>query len=87
MTAGGVSVCRLTVAGEADGPASSPVVVDLYTSGELARRCGRGLGSGDLIEVHGELAPLRSSASRPEIRAAEVKLWEKVSGRSLASSA
>jgi hypothetical protein len=82
-TAGGVRVCRLVVVKEADGPASSPVRVGLYTKGDLARRCAGNLREGDLIEGLGELAARRgaSSARYPEILVPDapenMKLYER----------
>ena len=84
-TAGGVRVCRLIVVKEADGPASSPVRVGLFTKGDLARRCAGKLREGDLIEGHGELAARRgdskSGASYPEVLVADapenVRLFER----------
>jgi hypothetical protein len=86
-TIGGTPICRLTVATEAPGPASSPVVVALYIAGDLARRCLRGLGTGDLIEGFGDLRPLRKAARWPEVVAEDVKLREEVSGRASAARA
>ena len=84
-TSGGVRVCRLVVVKEADGPASSPVRVRLYTKGELARRCAGNLREGDLIEGLGELGARRSDsksgASYPEVLVPDapenVRLYER----------
>lgn len=78
MTLGGVRVCRLIVVKGADGPASSPVRVALYTKGELARRCASGLREGDLIEGLGELRSRRARPiGYPEIAIHDVKLFER----------
>lgn len=80
-TSAGVPVCRMLVAKEASGPASSPTTVSLYTKGDLARRCGTKLGKGDLVEGIGDLGPMRRRARVPEVIAESVKLFEAVSGR------
>lgn len=51
-TAGGVMVCRFTLASER-GPASNPVLTTVYVVGALARSCAA-LGEGDLVCVRGE---------------------------------
>jgi hypothetical protein len=61
---GGVAVCRMTVAGEANGPASSPPIADLYLTGPEATRCVRGLHEGDLIATAGTVRLLRGSGGR-----------------------
>jgi hypothetical protein len=84
-TLDGVTVCRLVVVKRAAGPASSPARVGLYLKGELAKRCGRGLHEGDLIEAFGELGNRpRASKARPrypEVVVADapdrVKLYER----------
>lgn len=84
-TLGGVTVCRVVVVKREAGPASNPARVGLYLTGELARRCRRGLHEGDLIEASGELAP-RRPGSRAQPRYPEVvvpdvsgavKLWQR----------
>jgi hypothetical protein len=80
-TAAGTEVCRLVVTQRAAGPASSPVQIGLYVKGELAKRCCRGLGEGDLIEAFGQLGRMRSKAKRPELVGTDVKLWEKAGAR------
>jgi len=73
---GGVAVCRIPVIGEADGPASEPPTVSLYTSGDEAERCAGGLNVGDFIEGVGVLGPKRKKALGQEIVVdKEVKLW------------
>lgn len=82
MTLGGMPICRMVVVGKAEGPASSPPQVALYTKDDLARRCGRGLGEGDLIEAFGLMpAQQRSKARYPEFIPEDVKLWEKAAVR------
>ena len=75
-TSGGQAVCRLTVARKAAGPTSSPVIVNLYIKGDLARRCHRKLNSGELIEALGELAPMRRGARFSEVIAESVSRFE-----------
>ena len=86
-TSAGTPVCRLIVSKDAEGPASSPVLVGLYLKGELARRCLRGLGVGDLIEAVGDLGPMRERARLPEVLVGDVKLRERASGRAQAVGA
>jgi len=71
MRADGMAVCRLVVVKRAAGPASSPARVGLYMTGELARRCKRGLHEGYLIEAFGELAA-RRGGSKAEPKYPEV---------------
>jgi hypothetical protein len=81
---GGVEVCRLIVVNEAAGPVSSPPRVGLYLTGELARRCRKGLGEGDLIRVLGNLGTRRPGSKVPDYPEVvvdddpeNVKLWER----------
>ena len=66
-SSGGVAVCRILVVGEAEGPASEPPTVSLYTSGEEAERCANGLNVGDFIEGIGVVGPKRRKALGQEI--------------------
>ena len=80
-TAEGAELCRLTVIGEAAGPASRPPRVSLYIrNGEgspeglrpdEARRCGFNLSAGDVIEAEGDIGPERDGARRQEILVTE----------------
>jgi hypothetical protein len=84
---GGVGVCRLTVIGDAAGPASRPPRVTLYIKDggcpeegymlqpDESRRCAFNLGVGDLIQAVGNLGPERDKVDRQEVIVTEpVKL-------------
>jgi single-stranded DNA-binding protein len=86
QSAGGVTVCRFTVATDA-GPATNPVVMAVYVQGDcsagggdnLAIRCAR-LLPGDLVRVRGEQRQRYRECGRlryPEVStlAREVKLF------------
>jgi hypothetical protein len=76
-------ICRITVVGDAQGPASRPPRVNLYIKdggepekGRLlrpdeARRCRYNLRIGDLILAVGDLGPERERASRQEVIVSE----------------
>lgn len=78
-TAGGVTVCRLVVVKRAAGPASSPTRVGLYMTGELAKRCKKGLHEGYLIEAFGQLGNRRRS-SKAEPKYPEVVVGDAFNG-------
>jgi hypothetical protein len=86
----GVGVCRITVIGEAPGPASSPPRVTFYVKDggfpedghplrvDEARRCVAALHVGDVVELIGNVGPERGTAERQEVVVTEpVKLKER----------
>jgi hypothetical protein len=86
----GIGVCRITVIGEAPGPASNPPRVSFYVKdggypedghplrGDEARRCAAALHVGDVVELIGNVGPERDAAERQEVVVTEpVKLKER----------
>ena len=86
----GIGVCRITVIGEAPGPASSPPRVTFYVKdggypedghplrADEARRCAEALQVGDVVELIGNVGPERGAAERQEVVVTEpVKLKER----------
>ena len=83
----GIGVCRITVIGEAPGPASGPPRVTFYVKdggfpedghplgADEARRCAAALKVGDVVELIGNVGPERGTAERQEVVVTEpVKL-------------
>jgi hypothetical protein len=96
----GRGCCRITVLGDAPGPASSPAKVTFYVldggfpdqgyplADNEARRCADGLEVGDRVELIGNVGPERASAERQEVLVTqEVKKKGKVSTSPLGTSA
>ena len=86
----GIGVCRITVIGEAPGPASSPPRITFYVKdggfpedghplrADEARRCAAALQVGDVVELIGNVGPERGTAERQEVVVTEpVKLKER----------
>ena len=86
----GIGVCRITVIGQAPGPASNPPRVTFYVKdggfpedghplrGDEARRCAAALHVGDVVELIGNVGPERDTAGRQEVVVTEpVKLKER----------
>lgn len=86
----GIGVCRITVIGEAPGPASSPPRVTFYVKdggypeeghplrADEARRCAAALQVGDVVELIGNVGPERRTAERQEVVVTErVKLKQR----------
>jgi hypothetical protein len=86
----GIGVCRITVIGEAPGPASSPPRVTFYVKDggypedghplrpDEARRCAAALQVGDVVELIGNVGPERGTAERQEVVVTEpVRLKER----------
>jgi hypothetical protein len=75
----GVGICRITVIGEAAGPASSPPRVTFYVRDggdpeaghalrpDEARRCALGLIVGDVVRLVGDLGPERDGVMHQEV--------------------
>src|SRR4051812_33758562 len=86
----GIGFCRISVIGEAPGPASTPPRVTLYVADggnaegdnplrpDEARRCVANLTPGDWIEAVGIVGPERDAADHQEVVVTQrVKLKER----------
>jgi hypothetical protein len=86
----GIGFCRISVIGEAPGPASNPPRVTFYVMDggdpgqgdplrpDEAKRCAANLKAGDWVELIGKVGPERDRADHQEVIVTEpVKLKER----------